>query len=220
MESAYSKGVAFIFEGDTEKAFYINLLEHLCQKHEGYILAKQVDIESGEIYFVLESQSSRVLIKMNVVGTISQLTNSGAWFTSKCYAKNKKLNWNVILCYDTDDYKEDFSKFHEGDWEILRKTLSKKKTTRILDMAANADIEDTMLLDSDSVFKFLEMEPCPIPSGSKGKRKMKKLFRLKGQGIAYHEGVRADPLIRALDFDVIIGKSRLPFDELEEICFS
>ena len=126
----------------------------------------------------------------------------------------------MILCYDTDDYKEDFSKFHEGDWEILRKTLSKKKTTRILDMAANADIEDTMLLDSDSVFKFLEMEPCPIPSGSKGKRKMKKLFRLKGQGIAYHEGVRADPLIRALDFDVIIGKSRLPFDELEEICFS
>ena len=218
MKNTYIKGVAFIFEGDTEKVFYTVWLEHMCKKH-GYTLTKQLDVDSGEIYFVLENESSKILVKMNVVGTISQLTNSGAWFTSKCYSKNKKLEWNVILCYDTDDYKEDFSKFQEGDWEELRKTLTKKSTTKILDMAANADIEDTMLLDTNSIFEFLEMEPRLIPSGSKGKMRMKKLFRSKGYGVAYHEGKRAETLIKALDFDVIMQKSTLPFAELEAICF-
>ena len=30
MKESYEKGLAFIFEGDTEKYFYINFLEFLC----------------------------------------------------------------------------------------------------------------------------------------------------------------------------------------------
>lgn len=76
-----------------------------------------------------------------------------------------------------------------------------------------------MLLDSESIFQFLEIKPVPIPAGSKGKRKMKKLFRLKGMGSAYHEGERALPLISALNFDRIISLAPIPLQYIDEACF-
>lgn len=219
MDKEYSKGIAFIFEGDTEKVFYLALLQHLCRKHPGFFLSKNANPSTGEIYYVLESEKGKSLIKTFVVGTVSQLTNSGAWFASKCHISYKSLEWTVILCYDTDEYLSSFTKYQEGDWKELRKSLKKSKAKTIIDMAANADIEDAMLLDSDSIFSFLDMPICDIPTGSKGKRRMKKLFRLKGLGVAYHEGERARPLIEALNFDTIISKSPLPLSELERICF-
>lgn len=182
-------------------------------------MRKKSDATTGEIFYVLANVDSKVLIKTNVVGTVSQLTNSGAWFASKCHGSNKGLEWTVILCYDTDEYMSSFSKFHAGDWEELRKSLQKNKAKHIIDMAANADIEDTMLLDSNSIFAFLNMPVCKIPSGSKGKWKMKRLFRMKGPGVAYHEGERAQPLIDALDFNVIISQSPLPFLDFEASFF-
>ena len=86
-------------------------------------------------------------------------------------------------------------------------------------MAAQADIEDIMLVDVDSIFKFLSMNPVTVPSGSKGKMKMKKLFRLKGPGVAYHEGTRAEPLIKSLNFEKIIKDSPVPLVEIEKECF-
>jgi hypothetical protein len=73
-----------------------------------------------------------------------------------------------------------------------------------------------MLLDSEGVFRFLGIEPIPIPGGSKGKIKMKKIFRTKGPGYAYHEGERAKPLIEALDLNKIISLSPIPFLEIEQ----
>ena len=78
---------------------------------------------------------------------------------------------------------------------------------------------DIMLVDVDGIFKFLSMTPIPIPSGSKGKSKLKKIFRLKGRGWAYHEGERAEPLINALDFDKIISLSPVPLKNIETVCF-
>lgn len=218
MAEQFTKGVAFIMEGDTEKVFYLVLLEWLCKKHSNYTLRKDADPSTGERYYVLENGNNRVLVKMNPVGTISQITNSASWFESRCYGEHKSIPWAAVLCYDTDGYQEPITKFYEGDWKELRKRL-KKKAKEIIDMAAAADIEDTMLLDESSIFSYLGIEPVPIPSGSKGKRRMKKLFRLKGQGCAYHEGTRAAQLIQSLDFNVIISQSPLPFEDLEKTCF-
>lgn len=71
----------------------------------------------------------------------------------------------------------------------------------------------------DGVFKFLGIAPCPIPTGSKGKRKMKQLFRLLGPGSAYHEGMRAKELVAALDLDLIIKSAPLDFEKIEKACF-
>lgn len=42
MSNKYEEGIAFILEGDTEKEFYLSLLEFLCKKHGG-ILERQLD---------------------------------------------------------------------------------------------------------------------------------------------------------------------------------
>ena len=219
MGDEFSKGVALIFEGDTEKVFYLALLQYFCSKHPGSSISKHTDQTTGEVFYSLDNGTDNILIKTNIVGTISQVTNSGAWFSSRCHSAYKNLEWTVVLCYDTDEYLSSYSKFQEGDWKDLRKSLKRSKAKTIIDMASNADIEDTMLLDINGVFSYLEMPVSSIPSGSKGKRKMKKLFRLKGPGVAYHEGERAKGLIDALDFRIIMSKSKIPFAELERVCF-
>ena len=220
MEKRVLRGAAFILEGDTEKIFYLALLEYLCKKHSGWRLEKEFDPKTGEVRYFLESEEERTLIKLFVVGTISQLTNSAQWFEKSCHKLFSSVKWTVFLCYDTDSYASPITKFYEGDWDELRKSLSKSRAEQIIDLAAQADIEDMMLLDSDSVFRFLNMEPCEIPSGAKGKRRMKKLFRMKGPGVAYHEGNRAADLIQALHFEVILERSPLRLDRVEELLFS
>lgn len=220
MDKTYSHGVAFIVEGDTEKVFYLTLIDHYCKKHPGAYLSTQIASATGEVLYVLtRHDNSKVLIKIFVVGTISQVAHSGTWFVKRCYQAHRPIKWTVFLCYDTDSYRTNITKFYEGDWSELRRTLQKGHPVEIVDLAASADIEDMMLLDSESVFRFLEIEPVPIPTGSKGKRKMKKLFRLKGIGFAYHEGERALPLISALNFDRIISLAPIPLQHVEDVCF-
>ena len=219
MEDRFEKGIAFILEGDTEKVFYLALLKHLCEKYKEVTINKKTDSSSGEVFYTLGNSSHEVLIKFNVVGTISQITNSGNWFEKRCYNQHKSLAWTVFLCYDTDNYLPNISKFYEDDWTELRKTISKRKSCSIIDLAAQADIEDIMLVDSDGIFDFLGIPPSPIPTGSKGKVKMKKIFRSKGPGSAYHEGERAESLINALDFEKIIAISPVPLNKIEAECF-
>lgn len=219
MGDCFEKGIAFILEGDTEKVFYFSLLEHFCKKYSGITIQKKTDANTGEIFYVLGNSEHSILIKFNVVGTISQITNSGNWFEKRCYNQYKNLNWTVFLCYDTDNYTPNISKFYEDDWKELRKTISKRKSCSIIDIAAQADIEDIMLVDADGIFNFLGMAPIPIPNGSKGKVKMKKIFRAKGPGSAYHEGSRAEGLIKALDLDKIISKSPVQLNKIQQECF-
>lgn len=220
MQKKYTSGIALILEGDTEKIFYRVLIEHFVKKHDGAMFQKCIDQDTGEIYYTLLYEQNVVLIKFNVVGTVSQITNSGEWFNNLCYGKHKQLNWTVFLCYDTDSYNNDITKFYDGDWAMLRKSIQRYKKCCVIDLAAQADIEDIMLIDSDGVFNFLKIPPTDIPNGSKGKRKMKKIFRLKGRGVAYHEGDRAEPLICALDLDKIISLAPVDFKQIEKKCFT
>lgn len=220
MERGFSNGVVFILEGDTEKEFYLALLTYFCKKHTDWQLRQESDFNSGDVFYVLTNQQTSIIVKMFVVGSISQVVNSCPWFESRCHKAYPSIKWVVFLCYDTDNYLSSVTKFHEGDWKALRNQLSKCKAVEIVDLAAQADIEDIMLLDSDGIFRFLELQPCTIPSGSKGKIKMKKLFRLRGPGSAYHEGRRARDLINALDFGEIVTNSLLDFQRIEQVCFS
>ena len=219
MTKEYSSGVAFVFEGETEKVFYHVLMNYFIKKHPGYELLEEQDDNTGEKFYVLSFQSKRIIIKSNNVGTISQVTNSGTWFNNRCHKEYESIGWTIFLCYDTDNYSNDITKFQEGDWKELRKTIEKNRNCKVIDLAAQADIEDIMLLDSDGVFNFLGLSPVPIPNGKKGKSKMKKIFRMKGIGFAYHEGERARSLIESLDMEKIITSSTIPFIEIEKSCF-
>lgn len=125
------------------------------------------------------------------------------------------MDWWVFLCYDVDDYKEDISKFYEGDWATLRSSLNKAKA--VIDVAAAADIEDVMLCDLNSICNYLG---CIVPEslkGRKGKIKLKNLFRDNGQ--TYHEGKKARTVIESLDMNILIEANLVPLKEIERLLF-
>lgn len=99
----------------------------------------------------------------------------------------------------------------------LRNKLKRADVKTVIDMAASADIEDLMLCDFLGVLAHLKLPAGSLPSGRKGKAKMKNLFNMAGR--TYHEGDRAKSLIDALDKDVIIFQALVPYKELEKHCF-
>jgi hypothetical protein len=217
--SDYVRGVAFIFEGSTERCFYYSMLEHYLSKHGDYTVTKKFDRNANEYFFVLSNNERAVIVRGFTVGTVISHTLAPAnWFKNVCKQQHKQIDWTAFLCYDTETHNRDVSQFFEGDWKELRKSISKNKRTTIIDLAASADIEDIMLLDMGGVCGYLGIPQCPIPAGRKGKSKIKRIFR--DVGSCYHEGDRAKPLIDHLNKDIIISKSTIPFDLIDTVCFT
>lgn len=214
MANAYDAGFAFIVEGDTEKEFYLSLLNFLCKKYDAQI-NRVVNDATPDVIYVIAISGKQLLVKFHTVNTITQLPRAGKWFNSQCISKySRKMPWHVFLCYDTDKYTDDISKFHEGDWEILEREL--KKAT-VLHIAAAADIEDIMLLDLKGICDFIS---CDIPDtlvGRKGKVKLRNLYR--DHQTAYHPGNRARSLIDSLDMQLIIDNASIPLKQIEQLIF-
>ena len=154
MSDEYTKGIAFIMEGATEKVFYRSFLQWLADNNEGCSFDKIDNLDIGEIAFEWNFGKESVLIKFNVVGTVTQIIHSGKWFANTC-AKKYKIPWQVFLCYDTDSPDKDISKFYEDDWKLLRDELKKAKAKGIVDLTASADIEDVMLVDLEGICTYL-----------------------------------------------------------------
>ena len=226
MESEGNRGIAFITEGETERQFYDALLLHYARRHNVSVLTEHRD-ENYERFYELSTPYGTRIIRFNNVGTITQLRNSGSWFRNFCLPMRPRMPWTVFLCYDTDSYSADISKFYSDDWQTFRKTLAQKSSPKIIDLAAKADIEDIMLLDLHGISVYMKREaaltPDEIPRGRKGSARMKELFiQQRKLGMTeqfYHKGVRARPLIDCLDFDAIAVKSDIPFSCVEEECF-
>lgn len=200
------KGIAFVCEGETEEIFYRALVDYFCTNSASiysYCIEKN---DIGEEYLCITTQTQEVTIKFNCVSTISQMTNAQHWVENECIKEIPDISWTIYLCYDTDSYKNDITQFFEGEWAILRgsiQALSKKIT--IMDLAAQAEIEDIMLIDTTSIAKYLGIDSINVPTSGKGKGKMKAIFR--GCGKIYHEGYRARKLIYSLNFDYICNNS-------------
>lgn len=196
----FSCGIAFIMEGVTEKVFYRAYARHVAAKLR---LPCEEEIVSDTPALVIGDSGGSALLLFHSVGSVDQMPNAGSWFTRVCSDGWPTVPWHVLLCYDTDSYNSDITKFHEGDWLQLRKAIELEASS-IADLAAEADIEDLMLCDYEGVCSFLGLPACtPIPHGKKGKRKMAKLHRLVAPNVAYHAGGKARPLIEALDMDRI-----------------
>lgn len=77
-ENTYDIGVALIVEGGTEKVFYSEFIETRALAH-GVFIAK-VEDGDGTNYIVTRRDGTSVLVKLNNVGTVTQMTNSAEWF--------------------------------------------------------------------------------------------------------------------------------------------
>lgn len=227
MENSYESGFAFILEGATELVFYDCLLQFLAQKHPECSLEKQVDPETFETFYLVHGQFGVRIVRMNAVGTITQIHNSASWFKNTCIrAKGKMIPWTVFLCYDTDSYSADVTKFYKDDWGIFREMIKGRGgAKRVIDLAVSADIEDIFLLDLHGISCFMGLDTDltleDIPCGRKGSAKIKQLFikqrQLGRTKAAYHKGERAKSLIESLDMQKILDSAELPFHRMEEI---
>ena len=211
-ESEACRGLAFIVEGTTEKVFYLEYLSQLC-KAKGFELKK--DLETQEDCYAITSTDNEKVVMMASVNSVSQMTHSATWFDRACVGGNPEVAWTVFLCYDTDEYNSDITKFHEGDWAMLRKSIA-PSAQKVVDMAAEADIEDVILCDLPSVLSFLGLPPeTKMPPGNKGKTKLKKLFRMAAPNKAYHSGERAKGLISHLDMAKVRALAPVPLEEID-----
>ena len=128
MENSYEQGFAFILEAATELAFYDILLNFLAERHPECKLEKRTSDEIYEPFYVVQGPFGTRVIRMNAVGTITQIKNSVHWFQNTCiHAKGKKIPWTVFLCYDTDSYNADITKFYEDDWKNFRKEIRQRQ---------------------------------------------------------------------------------------------
>lgn len=216
-KARYVAGIALIVEGATERVFYSEFIKSRAMTHDAII--RRVADGDGANLLVTRHDGSSELVKINNVGTVTQMTNSAAWFHRACAARHANIPWNVFLGYDTDAYNANITKFHEGDWKRLRDDIAPEAAS-IYDLAASADIEDVMLCDYEGVLSFLGLpEDTPLPKGRKGKVRMKNLHRLVDVAHPYHEGEKARPLVQALDMGKIIENAPIPLNRLEDVLF-
>lgn len=209
---SYTKGIAFIMEGSTEKVFYRSFMTWLANR-QGCKFEKIDALDTGEVLFEWINGDETILIKINVVGAVTQLVHSGKWFSNTC-AKRYRISWNVYLCYDTDSHDYDISKFYRDDWKLLREELKKSKAKKIVDLAARADIEDVMLIDLLGICRYLGIAPPEKLAGRKGKAKMKALYRSCGK--TYHEGEKSADMVEKINYEKIIRDGPIPLNLLVE----
>lgn len=229
MDQEFEQGFALIMEAATEYQFYQALLLHYSKKHPECSMECLNDPVTFEPYYVIHGPFGKRVVRLNAVGTITQIHNSANWFSNRCLSGHPHTHsWTVFLCYDTDDYSDDVSKFYEGDWDAFRSQLSQLGVQSIIDLAASADMEDIFLLDLAGISRYMELAqpltPEDIPFGRKGSARLKRLFAAQRQkqatGKVYHKGERARPLIDCLDLDHIIHENLLPLFQLEQIFLS
>lgn len=214
MESGCFKGLAFIVEGDTEKVFYHEYLANLCLRF-GYALKK--DNASQEDLCVIDMGDDKALAMFWSSNSVSNIASGSIWFKRACAEAYPKVRWTVFLCYDTDEYNAPITKFHEGDWAALRRDVA-VDATDVVDMAADADIEDIILCDLENVLKFLGLpESTQIPPGNKGKTKLRKLHRMVASNRTYHSGSRARPLIQALNMERLRSCAPVPLERIDNV---
>lgn len=210
----YDKGVAFVFEGPTEDIFYETLLYHFSGRHPSYNLHTLDIVDSDIDALVSEGPDQAIVICRYTLGSITNISQAGPWFTNRCKKQFPGIPWTIFLCYDTDSYKNPITKFHEGDWARLRRKL---QGNSIIDLAAQAEIEDLFMLDTEGICLFLGVPVQDIPNSGKGKRKLKNFFNTFRK--SYHEGERAQNLISSLDMDTIVARAGIPLIRIEKECF-
>ena len=81
----FTRGIAFICEGQTERVFYHSMLDHYLSKHSEYCLEEELDSKTNEYQLVIKKDQQAILIKTFTVGTIITHTHAPvSWFKNNC----------------------------------------------------------------------------------------------------------------------------------------
>ncbi|WP_165247318.1 hypothetical protein [Adlercreutzia sp. ZJ141] len=208
-DNDYTKGLAFVVEGSTERVFYHEYLQWCCSNKPGTAIEQLPNKD-----FVIRAKDGDILIRFNVKGSVSSVPNALNWVRSTCLSTD--IPWIVVLCYDTDG---DVSlNLDTRAWRRFRQDLAKMGLP-VIDLAADADIEDVILVDIEGVRRFLGLGPDVEPRGRKGKAKLKSLYKAVDVTRPYKSGERARNLIHSLSFDVIEERAPMGIKALRQAAF-
>lgn len=191
--------IAFICEGETEEVFYKTLV----QKYSMIMKAEHYGNDNLDgTAIIIRTEEKSVRISFKCTSTCSQITNQVEWIRNEYADKIRNRDICIYICYDTDSYREDITRFEEGDWEYFIKQIEKiSGEINIIQLAAKAQIEDIMLIDKNGIKKYLGLTEIAIPNKSKGKYKMREVFKQANK--CYREGYRSERFINSLDFEYI-----------------
>lgn len=207
----YARGFAFIVEGSTERVFYHEYLKWCCGNLPGCMMDQLPNKD-----YVIKTGQGDVLIKFNVKGSVSSVPNAMNWVRCTCSTPSG-FPWTVVLCYDTDGNAS--LNLDTRAWRRFREDLATMKLP-VIDLAADADIEDVMLADIDGVRGFLGLNSSVEPHGRKGKAKLKSLYKAVDVTQTYKSGERARDLISSLDFSVIENRAPMDIVALRQAIFA
>ena len=208
-DEGYVKGLAFVVEGPTERVFYHEYLQWCCAKKPGTVMEQLPNKD-----FAIRAKGGDILVRFNVKGSVSSVPNAMNWVRSICLAAD--MPWTVVLCYDTDG--DASLNLDTRAWRRFRQDLAEMKLP-VIDLAADADIEDVMLVDIEGVRRFLGLDSSIEPHGRKGKAKLKSLYKAVDVTQPYKSGERARNLIRNLSFDIIEEKAPMDIKILRQAVF-
>ncbi|MBP3883619.1 MAG: hypothetical protein J6D54_01600 [Olsenella sp.] len=210
----FERGFAFVAEGPTERVFYFEYLKWCCLVERDSTMTR---LPNKDV--VIETRSGRVLVQFNVMGAVSSVPNAASWVQSRPL-RFPGIPWTVVLCYDTDG--DESLSLETRAWKRFRRELAETDVD-VIDLAADADIEDVMLADIEGVRRFLDLGSDVEPHGRKGKAKLKSLYKASckasGPRRAYKSGEKAEGLIRSLSFEVIEERSPLHIARLRAAVF-
>lgn len=84
MDQEFEQGFALIMEADTEYQFYQALFLHYGRKHPECSIECLNDPVTFEPYYIVHGSFGKRIVRLNAVGTITQIHNSASWFSNRC----------------------------------------------------------------------------------------------------------------------------------------
>lgn len=175
-----NKGIILFIEGDTEEAFYKELL-------------KNIRSLCGNNRFHL----SKVIMK-NLKG-IGNYKKKVYRVFNDIISKNSKIVFKVFLCYDSDVFE--FSKKPPVTWKEVDKILIENGAKKIIHIKAKKSIEDWFLNDLAGICSYLKLPYNTKSIGSDSIKRLEYLFRKANK--VYIKG-RANDFVESLNIKKIM----------------
>ena len=175
------KVVVIFVEGDTEIAFYNNLITFLREKAGGQL-------------------PCRVLIK-NLKGIGNYEKDIVRKISKEIMPQYPDTQFSVMICYDTDAFV--FAKKPPMDTTTVKKKLSSLGINDVSFIEAEESIEDWFLLDKQGLLSSIGLPKSTKIKGS-GVEELERLFKLKNK--TYTKGSKNFYFVESLDIEKVAGQ--------------
>lgn len=184
-----SKCLVIFVEGDTEVAFYKQIVANAKKQHPIGKFDTSIEYRNVKGVGGFKSIALRKFVK-----EIQPKYENDCEFT-------------VVLCSDTDVF--DFAPKPPIKWNEVKKELMEHGASEIIHIEARRSIEDWFLYDFEGIKRFLRLGKNVRVSGTSGYDKLQRLYKQANK--VYYKGIKSNGMIERLDIDKIVAnvKSQL-----------